>query len=71
MNRAAWVFVLGCLAFVVAFAGYDIAMHGMYGYVGTITYGVRKAGAPLAFLIGHASGGLVWGLAVHFYFYKW
>jgi hypothetical protein len=71
MNRAAWIFLCGLALVVLGYAAYDASLYLTAGGAASITTGVRGGGAPLAFLLGHASGGLVWGLAVHFWFYKW
>jgi hypothetical protein len=69
-RRVFWLF-WGVLALVVlAFAAWDVVLAERLGGEGTISWSVALLTAAnpfLAFVIGHVSGALVWGLAAHFW----
>jgi hypothetical protein len=70
-NRLVFWAFWGVLALVVlAFAAWDVVLAERLGGEGTISWSVALLTAAnpfLAFVIGHVSGALVWGLAAHFW----
>lgn len=67
MNRIARVFLASLMAFILIWSGIDLWLYLTIGGESTISTGIRGAPPGVVFLIGHGSGGIVWGLYVHWF----